>query len=205
MPCLFLATGNAGKSAEFRRLLAGCGWELLTPAKLDITLSAEETGETYEENARIKAIEGARVSGLVTLAEDSGLEIDFLDGKPGVNSARFLGEDAGYGERFQEIGRRLQGRTRVERGARFVSVIALANPGFAEVRFVRGEVEGFIADEARGEGGFGYDPIFWVPQHSATMAEIPAQEKDVISHRARAVALAGQVLKGLVHGQGETG
>ncbi|MEE8369382.1 MAG: non-canonical purine NTP pyrophosphatase, partial [Dehalococcoidia bacterium] len=106
--------------------------------------------------------------------------------------------------RFQEIERRLQGRSQEERRARFVSVIALASPGSTEVRFMRGEVEGFIAEEARGEGGFGYDPIFWVPQHSATMAEIPAQEKNVISHRARAAALAGQVLKGLVHGQGET-
>jgi XTP/dITP diphosphohydrolase len=170
VPRLLLATNNAGKIAELRRLLGGCGWELATPAELEIQLSTVETGATYEENAKIKAIAGARASGLVTLADDSGLEIECLAGAPGVASARFLGEDASYGERFQEIERRLQGRPQEERRARFVCVIALASPGSAEVRFVRGEVEGFIAEEPRGEGGFGYDPIFWVPQHSATMA-----------------------------------
>lgn len=201
MPRLLLATNNPGKLAEYRVLLDGCGWDIVTPSELGLALPEEEPGQTYEENARMKALFGARASGLVTLADDSGLEIEALGGEPGPRSARFLGEKAPYGERFAEILRRLQGLPREQRGATFRCVIAVAAPGSDEVRFARGEVPGLIAEEPRGEGGFGYDPIFWVPQHSATMAELPDHQKNIISHRARAAAPARQVLNELYYEQ----
>ncbi len=198
MPKLLIATNNAGKVAEFRDLLAGCGWELVTPADIGLTLDVDETGETYAENARLKAVAGAEASGLVTLADDSGLEIEAMGGEPGLHSARFLGADATFPERFAEIQRRLVGLPREQRSARFVAVIAIAEPK-GGVRFAEGEVRGLIADEARGGGGFGYDPIFWVPQHSATMAELPEHEKSIISHRARAAAGTREILRELLH------
>ncbi len=201
MPRLFLATNNPGKAAEYRALLDGCGWDIVTPADLGLALSQEETGDSYEENARMKALRGAQASGLVTLADDSGLEIEAFDGAPGPASARFLGANASYGERFDEILRRLQGLPREKRWARFVCVIAIAAPGSAEVRLARGEVQGFIAPAPRGEGGFGYDPIFWVPGRSATMAQLPAHQKNIISHRAQAIAPARQILKELLYEQ----
>ncbi len=173
----------------------------LTPAGLG-DLSGDETGETYEENARMKARRGAKASGLVTLADDSGIEIEAMDGEPGVRSARFLGDDATYAERFAEIERRVAGLSRERRRARFRCVIAVADPRTGAVRTAEGEVFGLIAEAPRGEGGFGYDPIFWVPQHSATMAELPEHQKNIISHRARAVAPARQVLKELLYEHG---
>jgi XTP/dITP diphosphohydrolase len=199
MPRLLLATNNPGKAAEFRGLLEGCGWEIVTPRDIGVEVTDEETGETYEENARAKALAGARASGLVTLADDSGIEIEAMGGEPGVRSARFLGEGASYDERFAEIQRRLAGLPRSQRGARFVCVIAVADPKSGAVRMALGEVRGLIAEEARGTGGFGYDPVFWVPQHSATMAELPEHQKGIISHRARAAAPARQILKELLY------
>ncbi len=199
MPRLLIATNNPGKATEYCALLEGCGWQVVTPRRLGMQLSTVETGDTYEENAKIKAVAGAQASGLVTLGDDSGLEIEALAGALGVASARFMGEETGYPERFQEIERRLQGLPEEKRRARFVCVIAIASPGSTDVRFVRGEVEGIIIEEPRGEGGFGYDPIFRVSQHSATMAEISPQEKNLISHRGRAAALAAQVLRELIH------
>ena len=198
MPRLLIATNNPGKAAELRGLLEGCGWEIVTPREIGVELDVEETGETYEENARAKALAGAQASGLVTLADDSGIEIEVMGGEPGVRSARFLGEDATFEQRFAEIQRRLSG-PRSNRGARFVCVIAIADPKTGEARTALGEVRGLIADEARGEGGFGYDPIFWLPQHSATMAELPEHQKGIISHRARAAAPARQILKELFY------
>jgi XTP/dITP diphosphohydrolase len=199
MPRLLIATNNPGKVAELRDLLATSGWDLVTPADLGLTLDVEENGATYEENARAKALAAMNASGLVSLADDSGLEIEALGGEPGVHSARFLGPDATYPERFAEIQRRLAGLPRSQRNARFVAVIAIADSRTRQVRTVEGEVRGLIADEPRGEGGFGYDPIFWLPQHTATMAELPEHEKAIISHRARAAARAVQVLKELLH------
>jgi XTP/dITP diphosphohydrolase len=138
-------------------------------------------------------------SGLVTLADDSGLEIEAMDGGPGVHSARFLGPDATYPERFAEIQRRLKGLPPEKRTARFVAVIAIADPRTNRVHTAEGEVRGLIADEPRGEGGFGYDPIFWLPEHNATMAELPRAEKDKISHRARAAQNALPLLKELLN------
>jgi XTP/dITP diphosphohydrolase len=199
MPRLLLGTNNAGKVDELRRLLDGCGWELVTPRNVGLELDVDETGETYEENARAKALAGAEASGLVTLADDSGIEIEEMGGEPGVRSARFLGADATYPERFAEIWRRLDGRPRSKRLARFVCVIAVADARTGLVRTAEGEVRGLIADEAVGEGGFGYDPIFWVPQYSVTMAQLPEHQKDIISHRGQAAAPAHQILRELLH------
>ncbi len=196
---LLIATNNAGKVAEFQTLLNGCGWDLVTPKEIDIELGDDEPHDTYADNAELKARRGASASGLVTLADDSGIEIDAMGGEPGVHSARFLGEEATYEERFAEIAKRLDSVPPEQRGARFVSVIAIADPRSDRVRFAEGEVRGLIAREPAGDGGFGYDPIFWLPQHSATMAELPQHEKDIISHRARASAPAREILKELLY------
>jgi XTP/dITP diphosphohydrolase len=208
MSQLLIATSNPGKVAEFRRLLDGCGWELVTPAQLGLKLPDDEPGETYEENAKIKALNGARASGLVALADDSGLEIDALDGGPGVRSARFLGEDAAYEERFARILGQMADLPSQKRWARFRCVIAIAQPdlpagrqGSEAVKLCQGEVQGLIALEPRGEQGFGYDPIFYLPQQARTMAELTSQVKDVISHRGRAAMRARPLLKEILYEQ----
>ncbi len=199
MPQLLIASNNPGKLTEFERLLDGCGWELVTPKQLGLTPADDESGETYEENAKMKALNGARASGLVTLADDSGLEIDALDGGPGARSARFLGEDAGYEERFARILGEMAGLPAEKRWARFKCVIAVAEPGSDEVKLCEGEVQGLIALEPRGELGFGYDPIFYLPEQARTMAELPSHVKDVISHRGRAAMRARPLLKELLY------
>jgi XTP/dITP diphosphohydrolase len=201
MSQLLIATSNLGKVAEFRRLLDGCGWELVTPAQLGLKLPDDEPGETYEENAKIKALNGARASGLVALADDSGLEIDALDGGPGVRSARFLGEDAAYEERFARILGQMADLPSQKRWARFRCVIAVAQPDSEAVKLCQGEVQGLIAFEPRGEQGFGYDPIFYLPQHARTMAELTSQVKDLISHRGRAAMRARPLLKEMLYEQ----
>ena len=198
MPNLLLATNNAGKAAEYRQLLAGCGWELVTPGELGLSLSAEETGDTYEENAKMKAQEAAHLSGLHALADDSGLEVNALGGKPGPRAARFGGEQATYQEKMSLLLEHLQGVPPRERGCRFVCVIAIADPQ-GGVRLCRGECLGLVAEAPQGEGGFGYDPIFYLPERSLTMAQLSAEEKNAISHRGRAAQAARQTLKELLH------
>ncbi len=207
MPQLLIATNNPGKVAELRTLLDGCGWQIVTPGELGLALNVEETGDTYKDNARLKAIAGMQASGLVTLADDSGLEVQALGGEPGVRSARFLGDDVPFERRFAEIERRLAGVPIDQRLCRFVAVIAIADPRSGEVRLAEGEVRGIVASGPRGDSGFGYDPIFWSPDQSATMAELPEHEKDIISHRARAAANARQILLELLyeHQQPTTG
>jgi XTP/dITP diphosphohydrolase len=199
MPQLLIATNNPGKVAEFRRLLDGCGWELVTPAELNLNLPDDEPGETYQQNAKIKALNGARASGLAALADDSGLEIDALDGGPGARSARFLGEDATYEERFTRILGEMADLPSRKRWARFRCVIAVAEPESDAVKLCQGDVQGLIALEPRGEQGFGYDPIFYLPQHARTMAELPPHIKDVISHRGRAAMQARPLLKEMLY------
>ena len=199
MPRLLLATNNAGKAAELRTLLDGCGWATVTPQEIGLAFDVEETGETYHDNALIKAVAGMQASGLVTLADDSGLEVQALGGEPGVHSARFLGEDATFAERFAEIERRLAGLPLEQRTCRFIAVVAVADPRTGDVRFAEGEVRGLVASQPLGEGGFGYDPIFWSPDQSATFGELPEHEKAIISHRARAVANARQILLELLY------
>ena len=197
MPKLLLATSNRGKLSELRRVLDGCGWELVSPADLDLRLPDEETGETYEVNAKIKAHNGVAGIGLVTLADDSGLEIDALPGELGLRSARFLGPETSYRERFRIILERLQGLPTEKRTARFRCLMAITEPATEQAWLREGIVEGLIAEAPRGEGGFGYDPIFWVPEYAATMAELPPQVKNAISHRGRAAAEARPLLEEL--------
>ena len=198
MPRLLIATKNAGKAAEFRQLLEGCGWEIVTPDELGLNVQAEETGQTYAENATIKAVEYAQASGLVTLADDSGLEVDALGGRPGVFSARYAGIDRTDQERVQALLQELDGVPDQRRTARFRAVIAIAEPG-GGVELVEGALEGRIAHEPRGESGFGYDPIFLLPVRGLTTAELPQDEKNAISHRGAAAREALVVLEKLLH------
>lgn len=197
MPRLLIATSNPGKAAEFRRLLAGCGWEIVTPAELDLEIEVEETGQAYAQNATIKAVEYARASGLMSLADDSGLEVDALGGRPGPRSARYGGPDLTDPERVQALLEELAGVPDEERTARFRAVIAIAD-GAGRVELVEGTVEGRIAHEPRGENGFGYDPVFLLPERGVTTAELPPDEKDDISHRGAAARKARQVLERLL-------
>ncbi len=202
MPRLLLATNNRGKIAEYRQLLADCGWELVTFADLGLTLDEEEVGDTYEDNARMKAVKAASVSGLHALADDSGLEVKALAGELGPRSARFGGEGAGYREKIDLLLERLKGRPLHERECRFVCVIAVADPR-GRVRSCRGYCLGLVAEAPRGEGGFGYDPVVYLPELGKTMAELSAEEKNVISHRGRAAQQARQILKELLYEHGE--
>ena len=195
---LLLATNNQGKIAEFRYLLDGCGWELVTPADVGVQLNVEETGQTYLENATIKALAFARTTGLTSLADDSGLEVDALDGRPGLFSARYAGADLTDGDRVAALLEELSGVAEVARTARFRCVIAIATPD-GEVRSAEGTVEGRIAIEPRGENGFGYDPIFELPKRGLTVAELPASEKHAVSHRGVAAREARNVLENMLH------
>ena len=181
---LLVATTNPGKIAEYQALLTGLAVEMVGLLDLAIDLEVEENRSTFEENARLKARSYADASGLVTLADDSGLCVDALDGAPGIYSARYAPDAAARIERLLDALRHVPDERRT---ARFVCVIALAEPG-GEIFTFEGVCEGRIARQARGDNGFGYDPIFYVPEHSRTMAELPVSVKNQISHRARAAA-----------------
>ena len=184
---LLVATHNRGKLREFEQIFEGLGLVLLSLDDVGITWDAAETGETFEANAMLKAETYGAATGLPTLADDSGLEVDALDGAPGVYSARYGGPDLTSEQRYELLLENLRGVSPERRSARFYCVIALVLPGKPTVT-VDGEVAGVIASEPRGEGGFGYDPVFWLPEYGATMAELPAETKNRISHRARAAA-----------------
>ncbi len=179
---LLLATTNAGKLREIRELLRNAPVTLIGLADLPPIVEPEETGVTFEENARLKARYYAAASGVDAVADDSGLIVDALDGEPGVRSARFLRPDATYPERFAEIYRRLAERPSMPRTARFVCAVALVQSG--EVAFEStGQVEGTIVDPARGTGGFGYDPIFEYPDYAKTFGEVDEAAKLRVAHR----------------------
>jgi XTP/dITP diphosphohydrolase len=182
---LLVATTNPGKLREIRSLLAGVAVDLLTLRDLDPIEEPEETGNTFEDNARLKALYYADRSGMTTVAEDSGLVIDGMDDEPGVRSARFLRPEAPYPERFAEIFRRLAGPPVKHRAARFVCALAVAERGRI-VYETRGTVEGEIAREPRGAHGFGYDPIFYYPPYHSTLAEVSEQDKLAVAHRGQA-------------------
>lgn len=194
MPKLLLATNNPGKLAELRQILDGCGWEVVTPAELGLNLEVEETGQTYAENATQKAVQYARASGLVSLADDSGLEVDALGGRPGVLSARYAGPDRTDEERVQALLEEITDVPDEQRTARFRAVIAVAEPG-GRVEMVEGTVEGRIAHEPRGANGFGYDPVFLLPERGLTTADLPSEEKHAVSHRGVAARKARAVLE----------
>jgi XTP/dITP diphosphohydrolase len=194
MPKLLLATNNRGKVAEMHALLVGLPIELVTPVSIGLELEVPEDGETYAENATIKAEAFARVSGLVSLADDSGLEVDALDGRPGLHSHRFAPEpDATDADRRRHLLRNLHGKPHPWI-ARFRATVAVAVPGQG-TRLATGTCEGEIITEERGSNGFGYDPLFLIPELGRTMAELTMDEKNRLSHRARAVNNAIPILK----------
>ena len=179
---LLIATTNPNKIREIRPLLSDLPIELLTLADVDPIPEPEESGTTFWENARIKALAYANATGLVAVAEDSGLEVDAMNREPGLYSARFMGADTPYPARFTEIFRRIAG---ADRTARFVTALAVARAN--SVLFeTETSVEGEIAPAAIGSHGFGYDPIFWYPPFKVTTAQLPDRDKAAISHRARA-------------------
>lgn len=194
MPQLLLATNNAGKIAEYRQLLDGSGWQIVTPAEIELKIAIDETGQTYAENATLKAVAYASASGLTSLADDSGLEVDALDGRPGVLSARYAGADRTDAERAEALLTELRDVADERRTARFRCVIAIAS-GEDRVELAEGAVEGRIVREPRGESGFGYDPIFLLPERGLTMAELPAGEKHRVSHRGAAAREARVILE----------
>jgi XTP/dITP diphosphohydrolase len=196
MPKLLLATSNPGKIREYRSLLDGLGYKITTLAEERIAKVVTESGNNYEQNARLKAITYAKLSQLTALADDSGLEVDALNGEPGVKSARFAGEVATDAERVNFLLAKLNGVPWERRTACFKCFIVIATPeGQSEVCY--GECHGMIALEAKGKNGFGYDPIFSLPEIGKSMAELPLEMKNQISHRARASQKARQVLQQL--------
>ena len=192
---LLLATNNPGKVREFRRLLDGSGYEVVTPADLGIALDVEETGSTYAENAALKARAFAAGGQCLALADDSGIEVDALDGGPGMFSARYGGPDLDDPGRTRRLLDQLAGVPAARRTARYRAIVAVAAPG-GSVELFEGVEEGSIAFAPRGERGFGYDPVFLV-DGERTQAEITDDEKDRISHRGKAVRAARECLERL--------
>jgi len=183
---MIFATGNEGKMKEIRMILADMGMEILSMKEAGVNADIVEDGTTFEENALIKARTVAEVSGLPAMADDSGLEVDYMDKAPGIYSARFLGEDTSYRIKNQYIIDQLAEVEGDARSARFVCAIALALPDGRSFT-TRATVEGVIAYEERGSEGFGYDPIFYLPEYGKTTAELTPEEKNVISHRGKAL------------------
>jgi XTP/dITP diphosphohydrolase len=194
MPKLLLATNNKGKVREYKHMLKDLPFELVSLAELGINTEVDEVGESLEENARLKATVLSRESQLLTLADDSGLEVDVLGGEPGRLSARYAGEGASDRDRVSYLLSRLKDVPPEKRAARFRCVIAIAQPD-GEVELCSGECQGVIALEPRGKGGFGYDPIFYLPELGKTMAELSLEEKNRVSHRGRAAREAIKLLR----------
>ena len=190
---IIFATGNAGKMKEIREILGDLDYEIVSMKEAGVDVEIIEDGETFEENAIIKAKTVMEATGEIVLADDSGLEVDYLNKEPGVLSARYMGEKTSYRIKNQIIIDRLHGVPDVVRTARFVCVIAAAFPdGRVETR--RATIEGRIAHEPAGENGFGYDPIFYYPPKGKTTAELSAEEKNEISHRGKALRAIREIL-----------
>lgn len=194
MSRIIFATGNAGKMKEIRMIMADTGMEVLSMKEAGICIDIEENGCTYEENALIKARAIAAMTDSIVLADDSGLEIDYLNGEPGVYSARYLGEETPYRIKNANLIDRLKGVSDERRTARFVCAIAAVLPNGREIA-VRAAIEGRIGYEEKGTNGFGYDPIFYVPEMGKTTAELTEEEKNKVSHRGKALRLMKEELK----------
>lgn len=196
MKKIIFATGNENKMVEVRMILADCGYEIVSMKQAGIDIDIVEDGSTFEENASIKATAISKLpeaEGCVVLADDSGLEVDYMNGEPGIYSARWEGVDTPYSVKNQKIIDRLAGVPDEQRTARFVCAIAAAFPDGSVVTR-RGTIEGRIAYEPAGENGFGYDPIFYVPELGKTTAEIAPEDKNKISHRGRALEMIREIL-----------
>ena len=191
---LLVATNNKGKLKEYGVLLKGIPFEIVSLADVDIDADVEETGNTFEQNATIKATSYCAMSGLITLADDSGLEVDALGGEPGVMSARYAGPQATDEDRVKYLLSKMSSVPWEKRTARFVCVIAIATPQ-QDVKLCRGICDGYITYEQKGTNGFGYDPIFYFPDMDRTMAELTPQQKNGVSHRGRAAQDARKLLK----------
>lgn len=196
MKKIIFATGNEGKMREVRMILQDLGVEILSLKEAGIAADVEENGTTFEENAVIKATEIMKMCGEIVLADDSGLEVDALNKEPGIYSARYMGHDTSYHIKNKSLIDRLEGKSGEERNARFVCVIAAALPD-GRVFTTRGTMEGQIGYKERGENGFGYDPIFYLPEYGCYSAELPLEEKNKLSHRGKALRLMKEKLKEL--------
>ncbi len=193
---IVVATRNRDKFREIRDILKDLPLELVSLEDFPDVISAEEDGSTFEENALKKALHVWRQTGKATLADDSGLEIDVLDGQPGVRSARYAGSEHDYEKNNAKVLDLLRGVPKEKRKARFVCVAVLVTPA-GKIVMNRGEVEGEIAEEPRGAGGFGYDPIFFLPRYGKTVAELDEATKNKMSHRARALEGIKNFIRGL--------
>ena len=193
MKKIIFATGNADKMKEIREILADLDAEILSLKDAGITADIVENGNSFEENAQIKAKAICELTGEIVLADDSGLEVDYLNKEPGIYSARYMGEDTSYHIKNVSIIQRLEGVPDEQRTARFVCAVAAAFPD-GTVKTVRESMEGRIGYEEKGENGFGYDPIFYLPEYGCTSAEISMEEKNKISHRGKALrAIKGEL------------
>ena len=195
---LLVATHNPGKVREYRELLAQLPIEVTYLDAEGITQEVEETGETFAANAILKAQAYAATSGLWTWADDSGLEVDALDGAPGIYSSRYAGPGATDADRYRKLLDALTGVAWSQRTARFRCVVALATPD-GQLQTAEGTCEGIIAFGPTGSNGFGYDPVFFLPDRGVTMAQLPAEVKNRISHRGLAAAAAGKLLAAMLH------
>ena len=191
---IIFATGNEGKMREIRLILEDLGLEILSMKEAGIQAEIREDGSTFEENAVIKARAVMELSGSIVLADDSGLEVDYLNKEPGIYSARYLGEDTSYRVKNKSLIKRLEGVPDEKRTARFVCAIAAALPD-GRVLTSRGTIEGIIGYEERGEGGFGYDPIFYLPEYGCSTAELSMEKKNELSHRGKALRIMKEMLR----------
>ena len=191
---IIFATSNEGKMKEVRMILADLGLEILSMKEAGILADIVEDGKTFEENACIKAGQIQKLAGGIVLADDSGLEVDYLDGAPGIYSARYMGEDTSYDIKNQAIIDKLADVKGEERSARFVCAIAAALPD-GRLLTTRGTIEGQIGYEIVGDGGFGYDPIFYLPERGMTTAQLSPEEKNQISHRGKALEAMKEKLR----------
>lgn len=191
---MIFATGNENKMKEIREILGALPLEILSMKEAGVSADIVEDGKTFEENALIKARAICKLAGEMVLADDSGLEIDYLNKEPGIYSARYMGEDTSYHLKNKSLIDRLEGVPDEKRTARFVCAIAAVFPDGKEL-VVRGTVEGIIGYEEKGENGFGYDPIFYLPERGCTTAELPPEEKNSISHRGNALRLMKELLE----------
>lgn len=194
MKKIIFATGNAGKMKEIREILSDMEAEILSMSEAGISADIVEDGTTFEENAVIKAKTIADIANEIVLADDSGLEVDYLGKEPGIYSARYMGEDTSYEIKNQNILDRLSGVPKEKRTARFVCAIAAALPG-GEVMTVTETVEGYISERPAGTNGFGYDPIFYVEEYGCTTAELTEEQKNAISHRGKALRAMKEKLR----------
>lgn len=191
---IVFATGNVGKLREIKNIMADLPVEVVSMKEAGIEAEIEETGETFEENAKIKAQAVAAHTDDIVLADDSGLEIDYLNKEPGVYSARYLGENTSYEIKNQTILDRLSGVEKEKRTARFVCAIAAVLPN-KETLVTRETIEGYIGEKPAGENGFGYDPIFYVEEYQCSTAELSEEQKNAISHRGKALRAMKKLLR----------